>query len=121
MMRSLLVHVTSGVERPTQVALALLVAATAAKAGIHVDVFVAGDGVSVLHQTTVDVVRGIGTGEVKEHLAVLKESGAGLWASGLSSAARGISADHLNAVGFVGAPPTKLVELIFASEKVLVY
>lgn len=120
-MRSLLVHVTSGSERPTQAALALLVAATAANEGIQVNVFVAGDGVLLLRQAKLDIIRGIGTGEIKEHLAVLKTSGTGLWASRMSAASRGISTDDLQALGFTGAPPAKLVELVFASERVLVY
>lgn len=114
-------HLTSGTERPTQAALALLVAATAAKEGIKVDVFVAGDGVSLLNQTTIDVARGVGTGDIKDHLETLKSLKAGLWASGQSSTARGISPEDLKSLGFIASPPSKLVELTFASDRVLIY
>lgn len=118
---SLLVHLTTGTESPTAAALALLVAATAAKDGYKVNVFVAGDGVSILRPSTIEVARGIGTGEVKEHLEVLKSAGAGLWASGQSSIARGISGEDLKALGFTASPPSKLIELTFEADRVLVY
>ena len=89
---------------------ALLVAATAAKEGHQVDVFIAGDDVSLLRPSTITAVVGIGTGSVAEHLEALKAAGAGLWASGQSSAARGIMPDDLSAVGFAASPPAKLVE-----------
>ena len=120
-MKSLLVHLTSGTEKPTQAALALLVAATAAKEGIQVNVFVAGDGVSILRTSTIEVAKGIGTGEIKEHLDVLKSQGAGLWASGQSSTARGISPEDLKALGFTASPPSKLIDLTFDADRVLVY
>lgn len=119
--KTLLVHLKTGTENPTTAALALLVAATAAKEGVRVNLFVAGDGVSILRPSTIEVARGIGTGEIKEHLEVLKNSSSGLWASGQSSAARGISVDDLSALGFTAAPPSKLIELTFASDRVLVY
>ena len=117
----LLVHITSGVENPTRAALALLVAATAAKEGHQVDVFIAGDGVSLIRPNTIAAVVGVGTGSVAEHLDVLRAAGAGLWASGQSSAARGIQPDDLSAVGFTASPPSKLVELAFAVDRVLTY
>jgi predicted peroxiredoxin len=117
----LLVHLTCGVENPTRAALALLVAATAAKEGHPVDVFIAGDGVSLLRPSTIAAVVGIGTGSVAEHLEALHVAGAGLWASGQSSAARGILPDDLYAVGFTASPPSKLVELVMTVDQVLTY
>ena len=75
----LLVHLTCGVENPTRAALALLVAATAAKEGHQVDVFIAGDGVSLLRPSTIAAVVGVGTGSVADHLDALQVAGAGLW------------------------------------------
>ena len=117
----LLVHLTCGVENPTRAALALLVAATAAKEGHQVDVFIAGDGVSLLRPNTIAAVVGIGTGAVAEHLDALQAAGAGLWASGQSSAARGILPDDLSTVGFTASPPAKLVELVMTVDRVLTY
>ena len=118
---SLLVHLTCGVENPTRAALALLVGATAAKDGHHVDVFIAGDGVSLLRPNTIAAVAGIGTGSVADHLDALQAAGAGLWASGQSSAARGLAPDDLAAVGFTASPPSKLVELVMTVDRVLTY
>lgn len=117
----LLVHVTTGVENPTKAALGFLVAATAVADGHRVDVFVAGDGVSALRAETVAVLRGVGTGDVSDHLQKLRESGAGLFASKMSAAARGISPDDLAAQGFTVAPPNKLVELIELADRTISY
>lgn len=117
----LLVHLTTGIEHPTTVALAFLVAATAAKEGHPVDVFVAGDGVTLLREATITASVGIGTGAVTDHLAALRAAGAGLWASGQSSAARGLSSADLEAIGFTAAPPSRLVELVFHADRVVTY
>lgn len=120
-MAHLLVHITAGVENPTKAALGLLVAATALADGHAVDVFVAGDGVSMLRAETADAMRGIGTGHVGEHLAALRGGGAGLYASGMSAAGRGLSADGLKTLGFTAAPPTKLVELVVTADRTITY
>jgi predicted peroxiredoxin len=117
----LLVHIVSGVENPTRAALGLLVARSALEAGNEVDLFIAGDGVSMLRTSSAEQMNGIGTGSVSEHLAKLREGGAGLYASGMSAAARGLSADDLKEIGFSPAPPTKLVELTFNAERTLTY
>jgi uncharacterized protein len=117
----LLVHLACGPENPSRAALALLVAATATTEGHAVDVFVAADGVSLLRPATIDAVVGVGTGAVKDHIQVLREAGAALFASGMSSQARGLSPEDLAAVGFTAAPPSKLVALTFAAHRTLVY
>jgi uncharacterized protein len=117
----LLVHLTCGPESPSRAALALLVAVTAATEGHAVDVFIAADGVSLLRPATIDAVVGVGTGAVKDHIGLLRESGAGLFASGMSSQARGLSSDDLAAVGFTAASPSKLMALVFAADRTLVY
>lgn len=117
----LLVHLTVGVENPTKVSLALLVAATATAQSHAVDVFVAGDGVAALRPESLAAINGIGTGAAAEHLLKLRAAGAGLFASKMSAAARGISEDTLREQGFAAAPPTKLVDLIAAADKVVVY
>lgn len=117
----LLVHLTVGVENPTKVSLALLVAATAVSQGHDVDVFVAGDGVAVLRPESLGAINGIGTGAAAEHLQKLRATGARLFASKMSAAARGISEEMLREQGFAAAPPTQLVELIASADRVVVY
>ncbi len=93
----MLVHVATGPENPTRAALGLLVARTAAREGHAV----------------------VGTGSVADHLAALREAGAEIYLSGMSSKARGI--DDAVAAGAELAPPEKLVELAVSSETVFTY
>ena len=81
-MSRLLVHIATGPENPTRVALGLLIARTALTAGHDVDVFLAGDGVGVIRPETLDAGHGIGTGAFREHVDALVAGGATLYASG---------------------------------------
>ena len=120
-MGRLLVHIATGPENPTRAALGLLVARTARAAGHDVDVFIAGDGVSLLRPETLDAGHGIGTGGFREHIDALVEGGAALFASGMSSKARGLTTDALGGLPVTLAPPDKLVQLTFAADRVLTY
>lgn len=120
-MASLLVHIVTGPENPTRAALGFLVAKAAAAAGHEVTVFLAGDGVAYLRDETMDIAAGIGTGSIREHYTALAESGARVFASGMSSKARAIDAAAAGdkAVEFVA--PDRLVELITEAERVVTY
>ena len=113
----ILVHIATGPENPTRVALGLLVARTALGAGHDVDVFVAGDGVDVLRDETRGLINGIGTGSAAEHWQALRDGGARLLASGMSSKARGITGVD----GVELAPPEVLVQLIADADRVVSY
>lgn len=118
-MAKVLIHLATGPENATRAALALLVAKTAASEGNEVSVFVAGDGVQLVRAATAEATHGVGTGSVAEHLAALREAGAGLFLSGMSSKARELAPEA--AEGFELAPPEKLVELAMAADTVLTY
>jgi uncharacterized protein len=120
-MPRLLVHIVTGPENPTRAALGLLVARTALGGGHDVDVFFAGDGVSLLRSATLDAGTGMGTGNLREHYNALVEGGAGLYASGMSAKARDVTADTFDGAPVALSPPDKLVELAFAADRVLVY
>jgi predicted peroxiredoxin len=120
-MARLLVNIATGPENPTRVALGLLVARTALGAGHTVDVFLAGDAVAILRPATLDAGQGIGTGPFREHVDALAAGGVALYASGMSSKARGLSADDLGGLPVTLAPPDRLVELTFAADRVLTY
>ena len=120
-MSRLLVHIATGPENPTRVALGLLIARTALTAGHDVDVFLAGDGVVVIRPETLDAGNGIGTGAFREHVDALVAGGATLYASGMSSKARGLTPDGLGGLPVTMAPPDRLVELTFAADRVLTY
>lgn len=120
-MPRLLVHIATGPENPTRAALGLLVARSALAAGHTVDLFIAGDGVGLLRPETLEAGHGIGTGSFREHVDALVAGGATLYASGMSSKARGLGPDDLGGLPVSMAPPDRLVELAFESDRVLVY
>ncbi len=120
-MSRLLVHIATGPENPTRVALGLLVARTALEAGHAVDLFIAGDGVAILRPETLDVANGIGTGSLREHVDALVAGGARFYVSGLSSKARGLTVGSLGGLVVTMAPPARLVELAFEVDRVISY
>ena len=120
-MGRLLVHIVTGPENPTRVALGLLIARTALGAGQTVDLFFAGDGVSILRPETLDAGHGVGTGAFREHVDALVAGGATLSVSGLSSKARDLTVESLGGLPVAMAPPDRLVELVFEADRVLVY
>jgi uncharacterized protein len=120
-MGRLLVQIVTGPENPTRAALGMLVARTALREGHAVDVFFAGDGVSLLRSATLDAGTGIGTGSLREHYDALVEGGARLHASGMSSKARDITVEAFDGAPVAMSRPEALVELAFAADRVLVY
>ena len=120
-MSRMLVHIVTGSENPTRAALGFLVAKTAAAAGHEVTLFLAGDGVAYLRDATMDAAAGIGTGSVREHYTALAEAGAKIYASGMSSKARGIDAEALGGKPVELVPPDRLVELIVEADSVVTY
>lgn len=120
-MGRLLVHIVTGPENPTRAALGFLVAKSAVDAGHDVDVFVAGDAVALLRPETLDAGHGIGTGSLREHVDALVGAGVAIHASGLSSKARGLTAESLGGLTVTMAPPTRLVELALEADRVLTY
>jgi predicted peroxiredoxin len=111
----LLVHIVTGPENPTRAALGFLVARTAAAAGHEVTLFLAGDGVDYLRDETMDAAMGLGTGSIREHYTALSDAGARLYASAMSSKARGIDSAAAGGKPAEFAKPDQLVELILAS------
>jgi predicted peroxiredoxin len=120
-MGRLLVHIATGPENVTRAALGLLVARTAIGSGHQVDLFLAGDGVGLMRPDTLDAGTGIGTGSMREHVDALVAGGATFYLSGMSSKARGVSADTVGGVAVTFAPPARLLELAFEADRVLSY
>jgi predicted peroxiredoxin len=117
----LLVHIATGPENATRAALGMLVARSTLDAGHDVDVFLAGDGVALLREETLDALHGLGTGSLREHFDALVAGGARLFASGMSSKARGLATDALVARGIQPSPPDRLVSLAFEADRVISY
>ncbi len=120
-MATILVHVTTGPEGPTKAALAFLVAKAAVDEGHTVTMFLAGDAVQLLRDDVLDSLVGLGTGSLRDSYDDVVASGARIYASGMSSKARGLGEADLAGKPVELAVPSKLVELALASDRVLTY
>jgi predicted peroxiredoxin len=117
----LLVHLTSGPESPTRAALGFLVAKAAIEEDHEVTLFLAGDSVQLLRDGVLDSLVGLGTGSLRESYDAVVASGARIYASGMSSKARGLGGPDLDGKPVELAMPNKLVQLALESDRVLVY
>lgn len=116
-----LIHVVSAGDSPTRTALGLLVAKSALDEGHEVDVFLAGDGAGLANPEVAAGIDGLGTGNAGEWLTYLRDRAVPIYVSAMSAQARGIEKETLEADGFVPSPPTRLVALAAAADRVLVY
>ena len=120
-MAKILVHLTTGPENPTRAALAFLVAKAAVDEGHEVNLFLAGDSVQLLRDSVLDALVGLGTGSLRESYDAVVASGARIYASGMSSKARGLTDPDLEGKPVELAMPNKLVQLALESDRVLTY
>ena len=120
-MPRILIHITSGPESPTRAALGFLVAKAAVDEGHEVDLFLAGDSVQLLRDGVLDSLVGLGTGSLRESYDAVVASGARIYASGMSSKARGLGEQDLDDKPVEFAMPNKLVQLALESDRVLTY
>jgi len=118
---SVLVHVTCGPENPTKAALGFLVAKAAVDEGHEVTMFLAGDGVQLLRDSVLDTLIGLGTGSLRESYDAVVAAGTRIYASGLSSKARGVSEGDLEGKPVEFAMPTRLIQLALEADRVLTY
>ena len=120
-MGNLLVHVTCGPESPTRAALGLLVARAAVEEGHGVSIFLAGDGVQLMRESVLDSLIGLGTGSLRESFKAVTDGGGRFYVSGMSSKARGVTADDLEGKPAEMAMPNRLVQLAFEADRTLTY
>lgn len=120
-MPRILVHVTNGPEHPTRASLGFLVARAALEEGHEVDLFLAGDAVQLLREPVLDSLVGLGTGSLRESYDAVVAGGARIYASGMSSKARGLVEDDIASASVELAPPTRLVQLAVAADRVITY
>ena len=116
-----LISITTGPDNPTKAALGFLVAMNAQKEGHSVNVFLAGDGASLITDAALASVEGKGTGKLKESFDTLIAGSAHIYISGGSAKARVITDADLAGKPAEFATPAKLVELAAAADVVLVY
>ncbi|MGH3134459.1 MAG: DsrE family protein [Gaiellaceae bacterium] len=120
-MAKLLIHLTSGPEHPTRAALAFLVAKAAVDEGHEVALFLAGDSVQLLRDGVLDSLVGLGTGSLREAYDAVVAAGTRIYASGMSSKARGLGDPDLEGKPVELAMPARLVQLALESDRVLTY
>jgi uncharacterized protein len=120
-MAKLLVHVTCGPENPTKAALGFLVAKAAIDEGHEVSMFLAGDGVELLRDAVLDSLTGLGTGSLRESYDAVVSAGTPIYASGMSSKARGVGEADLDGKPVELAMPARLVQLALEADRVLTY
>jgi len=120
-MKKFLIHIHTGRENPTKAALGFLVALSALKAGHHVDLFLAGDGASLIGDQALESVEGKGTGKLNDHYKALMEGGARFYVSGMSAKARGLEEADLAGKPAEFAMPDVLVKLAAEADVVLSY
>ncbi len=117
----ILVHVTHGPESPTRAALAFLVARTAIDEGHAVTLFLAGDAVQLLRDTTLDSLSGVGTGKLRDHFDAIVKGGGRFYLSGMSSSARGVTAADLAGKPAELAAPAVLLKLSLEHDRMFTY
>ena len=120
-MGSLLVHITHGPEAPTRAALGVLVARAAVDEGHEVALFLAGDAAYLVKDEVIASLNGIGTGSLPETFPAVVEAGVSIYVSGMSAKGRGVIEADLEGKGATFAMTSKLVELTFDADRVLVY
>lgn len=118
---SILVHVTHGPEHPTRAALAFNVAHSAVQEGQEVTVFLAGDAVQLLREGALDHLQGLGTGTLRELYDGLAAANVPFYASGGSSAARGLDPRALEGKNVEMAGPPVLVRLALEHDRMFTY
>ena len=116
-----LINIHTGPDNPTKAALGFIVALAAQNAGHHVDVFLAGDGASLITDDAISSVEGVGTGKLQEHFTALTGGDVRIYVSKASAGARNITDADLAGKPAEFATPPKLVELAAAADVVLAF
>ena len=118
---TVLVHIYSGLESKNKITLGLLVALTAEKNDHKVTLFLAGDGVQILNCKKAGEIVGQGTGDLYEHLQILKNSKITIYVSGMSAKSRGYDEKLLDGYTAEFVMPDVLVEESIKADSVLCY
>jgi len=117
----ILVHITCGPADPTRAALGFLVAKTALSEGHSVTLFLAGDAATLLRDTELDKVEGLGTGKLREHYEAIVKAGERFYVSGMSAKARGVTEADLQGKPAEFAMPTVMVRLATENDRMFTY
>ncbi len=118
---NILVHITQGTKNPTRTALSFLVAKTAIEEGHTVTLFLAGDAVTLLQDSVLNTLAGIGTGKLRDHYEAIVKGNCRFYLSGNSSKARGVSEADIKGKPAEFALPNVLVRLSVESDRMFTY
>ena len=101
--------------------LGFLLAWTAVEESHRVEVFLSGDGVQLVTDIIIDNFVCLGTGKLKEHMQILKEKSVTLYVSSMSCKNRGITSKDLEGKRNKKVLPKTLLDLVFSTDKTLIY
>jgi uncharacterized protein len=118
---NILIHITEGPENPTKAALGFLVAKTAIEEGHSVTLFLAGDAVKLLQDSTLNTLAGNGTGKLRDHYDAIVKGNGKFYLSGNSSKARGLTDADIAGKPAEFALPNILVRLSVESDRMFTY
>jgi len=120
-MAKILVHITHGPEHPTRAALGFLVAKSAIDEGHSVSLFLAGDAVQLMRDSTLDNLAGLGTGKLRENYDAIVAGGGNFYLSGMSCKGRGVTEADLQGRPIELAMPNVLVNLSLDHDRMFTY
>jgi uncharacterized protein len=117
----ILVHITHGPEAPTRAALGFHVAKAAVDGDHDVSVFLAGDAVQLMRESTLEQLAGLGTGKLRDLYENLVAASVPFYLSGGSSQARGLTQAELAGKNVQFASPHDLVRLATEHDRMFTY
>ena len=117
----LLVHSIQGPENAVNGVFPIGIASMAAEAGHEVNIFLAGNAVSLMKTEIVENMSAIGVGKLSDYMKVIKDIGIKIHLSTGNCKARGITEDDIKDKNGVMSGPPGLLKLVEESEKVLSY
>jgi len=117
----LLVHSIQGPENSVNAVFPIAIASMAAEAGHEVNIFLAGNAVSLMKTEIVDNMSAIGVGKLSDYIKVIKDKGIKIHLSTGNCKARGITEDDVKDKNGVMSGPPGLLKLVEEAEKVLSY
>ena len=112
-----LIHITCDSEDPTKATLGFMVAKTALDEGHTFSLFLAGDAVTLLKDSEMDKVVGLGTGKLRDHYEAIVKGGGRFYLSGMSSKVRSVTDTDIAGKPAEFAMPTVLVKLAADSDR----
>ena len=120
-MAKILFNITNGTNNPTKASLGFMLARTAVEEGHEVTVFLNADAVSLMRAPVLDNLVGLGTGKLKEHFDVLKQSNVPMYVSAISCDIRGVSDQDLKDTKSRKVLPKTLLNLSLEADRTFVY